>query len=85
MRTTIRLPDDLIADAKRLAAETHRTFTRDIEDSLREALARYRRPRKGNPTRLTTFRGTGLSPSVDLEASATLLEAMESPRAAGRR
>lgn len=82
MRTTIRLPDDLIAKAKKLAADTHRTLTAVIEDALRGALARHHHSRrKTQPTRLITFRGTGLLPGVDLDDSAALLEVMESARA----
>lgn len=33
MRTTIRPRDDLIAKAKKLAADTHRTLTAVIEDA----------------------------------------------------
>ena len=42
MRTTVRLPDSLMRQIKRLAVETDRTLTQVIEDSLREALARAR-------------------------------------------
>ena len=40
MRTTVRLPDDLMKAVKRHAAETGRTLTAVIEDALRAALAR---------------------------------------------
>ncbi len=44
MRTTIRLDDHLLADAKRVAAETGRTLAEVIEEALREALARPAHP-----------------------------------------
>jgi len=39
---TINLPDDLLAELKKRAAESGRTLTALIEDVLREALARRR-------------------------------------------
>ncbi len=76
MRTTIRLDAALLAEAKKLAAETDQTLTAIIEDALRERLAR-RRTRPRAPVRLTTFRGDGLVPGVDLDDSAGLQEVME--------
>ncbi len=76
MRTTIRLDAALLAQVKRLAAETDQTLTSIIEDALRERLARPKsRPRAR--VRLTTFRGDGLAPGVDLDDSAALQEVME--------
>ncbi len=79
MRTTIRLPDDLLREAKRLAAETDRTLTSLIEDALRSAIRG--RPQNGEPivpVRLTTFGRKGTLPGVDLDDSAALLDHMES-------
>ena len=78
MRTTIRLPDDLLEAAKRFAAETHRTLTGVIEDALRAALARPRGAGKGRPVRLTTAGGTGLQPGADLDDTSALLDRMDS-------
>ena len=82
MRTTVRLPDDLMRQVKRLAAETDRTLTQLIEDSLREALARARR-RVSREERFSmpTFRGTGLAPGVDLDDTASLLDLMDEDHA----
>ena len=79
MRTTIRLDDHLLREAKQFAAQTGRTLTAVIEDALRESLARSRK--RPLPTRaaLPTFRGNGLRPGVDLDDSASLLEVMERP------
>jgi hypothetical protein len=78
MRTTIRLDDDLLKEAKRVAAASGRTLTELVEDSLRETLARRKaasdRPRVVLPT--SGQRG-GLQPGVDLDNSAALLELME--------
>ena len=40
MRTTVRIDDVLLAQAKELAARSHRTLSSVLEDALREALAR---------------------------------------------
>ncbi|HYV50112.1 MAG TPA: ribbon-helix-helix protein, CopG family [Myxococcaceae bacterium] len=82
MRTTIRLPDDLLAAAKRRAAETHRSLTTVIEDALREALSRKPGSRRRSRARLPTFAGDGLLPGVHLEDSAELLDLMEADTAA---
>jgi len=77
MRTTIRLDAALLADAKKLAAESGQTLTRVIEDALRMKLARQKVRRKSPPLRLPTTKGRGLLPGVDLDDSSALLERME--------
>jgi len=77
MRTTIDIPDDLLAKAKRIAAESRRPLRAVIEDALREALTRRRRSAKCNPVSLPTFRGGGLRPGVDLDDTASLLDLMD--------
>ena len=78
MRTTIRLDDALLAEAKKVAAETGRTLAAVIEDALREVLARRRLARPRATVKFTTFGGKGLHPGVDLDNSAALLKRMES-------
>jgi len=76
MRTTIRLNDNLLADAKAHAVRTGRTLTAVIEDALRQALARGE-PETKRP-HIPVFRGGGgLQPGVDLDDSAALLDLME--------
>ncbi|MFQ5788934.1 MAG: type II toxin-antitoxin system VapB family antitoxin [Acidobacteriota bacterium] len=78
MRTTIRLDDRILTEAKKLAAETGRTLTAVIEDSLRESLARRKRQRRRRSRiQLTTVGGRGLLPGVDLDSTAALLEVMD--------
>lgn len=77
MRTTIRLDDTLLSEAKQLAARTGRTLTAVIEDALRQSLAAARRPRTVPRSNLPTFRGDGLQPGVDLDDSAALLDVMD--------
>lgn len=85
MRTTINLPDTLLARAKRFAAESRTTLTAVIESSLRETLARRRRTSHGAPIKLPVYGRKGLQPGVDLDDSAALLEAMATDDAAARR
>lgn len=77
MRTTVRLDEHLLAQAKRHAVETGRTPTAVLEEALRESSGR--RPRKPGraPVSLTTFKGTGPRPGVDLDDTSSLLDAME--------
>lgn len=77
MRTTVRLDDQLLQQAKLVAAQSGRTLTAVIEDALREALAR--RSARGEQRRivLPTEPGWGLRPGVDLDDSAALLDLME--------
>ena len=77
MRTTIRLDDELLAEAKSVAARTGRTLTKVIEDALRQSLAQ-RPGDAGGAVRLATFGGRGVRPGVDLDDSAGLLDVMES-------
>ena len=67
MRTTIRLDDQLLLEAKRYAAESGRTLTAVIEDALREVLARGDLAKAAEPVKLKTFHGTGPRPGVDLD------------------
>ena len=78
MRTTVRLDERLLAEAKKLAAESGRTLTSLLEDALRETLARRRTRARAKPVRLKTVKGNGVRPGVDLDDSASLLDLMES-------
>jgi len=79
MRMTINLPDDLLAELKKRAAESGRTLTALIEDVLREALARRRRRPQARQVQLTTYGARGLQPGVDLDDTTALSDLMESP------
>jgi hypothetical protein len=78
MRTTIRLDEELLAEAKAYAARHHRTLTSLIEEALRQRLAeldKYRaHPRKSLPT---STAGGGTRPGVDLDDTAALLDVMD--------
>ena len=78
MRTTVRLGDALLQEAKREAAKTGMTLTALIEESLRERLARSRtNPDVRPPVRLTTTGRGGVHPGIDLDDSASLLDLMD--------
>ena len=77
MRTTIRLDDDLLTEARLLAARSGKTLTSVIEDALRERLARQKEIGERKPVRLTTVSGQGLQPGIDLDDTASLLAMME--------
>jgi len=85
MRTTITLPDELLAQIKRLAAASRSTVTALIEDALREALAKRRGRRQNKRVDLKTYGKQGLLPGVDLDDTASLLDLMESPVDPARR
>lgn len=77
MRTTIRLDDQLLRDAKTLAARTGRTLTAVIEEGLRRVLAPTEERAAWPPVVLPTVGGNGLQPGVDLDDTAALLDLME--------
>jgi Ribbon-helix-helix protein, copG family len=77
VRTTIRLDDQLLREAKALAAHTGRTLTQVIQDALQQSLAQGTDGGSDEPLRLPTFGGRGVRPGVDLDDSAGLTELMD--------
>lgn len=77
MRTTVRIDEHLLAQAERRADETGRTLTAVLEKALREPLGRRPRQPGRGPVSLTTFKGTGPRPGVDLDDTSSLMDAME--------
>lgn len=78
MRTTIRIDEHLLAEAKKYAAESGRTLTSVVSDALREALSRRSVSAKQRRVRLRTVKGNGVQPGVNLDDAAALLNLMES-------
>jgi Arc/MetJ family transcription regulator len=78
MRTTIKIDERLLAEAKARAARAGTTLNAVVEDALRSVFAR-RRDADADAVALPTFRGSLLQPGVDLDDSAALLERMEEP------
>lgn len=77
MRTTLDIHDDLMRQAKAVAADSGRTLTAVIEDGLRLLLSRREGNLVAEPLVLPTFDGGGLMPGVDLDSSAALLDIMD--------
>lgn len=75
MRTTIKIDDALLAEAKARAARTGTTLNSVVENALRASFAE--RPERREPVSLPTFPGGRLQAGVDLDDSAALLELME--------
>ncbi len=79
MRTTVRLDDALLKQAKRSATERGETLTSLIEKGLRLVLAKPARRPSLKKVRLPVCRdGGGTLPGVDLSDMADLLDRMES-------
>ena len=77
-RTTVRLNESVLRQAKRHAADHGLTLTALIEQSLRSQLTTPRHPSvQEQPLVLPSFGGNGLRPGVDLDSSAGLLDVME--------
>ena len=77
MRTSVHIPDDLLARAKRRAAEEGRTLTSLIEEGLRTVLAKKANESKRDRVLPRVSKATGgLQPGVDpVKANAeTLLQ-----------
>lgn len=75
-RTTVRLPDELLARAQQRATETGRTFTKLLADALHYELERGALPmRVAEP--LPTYGGQGLQPGVDLSNTGALADRMD--------
>jgi len=82
MRTTVRLDDALLDQAKREAANRHETLTALIEQGLRLVLAQSRsaQSRRKRVVLPTCRAGGGVLPGVDLNNNAGLLDLMEGRR-----
>jgi hypothetical protein len=78
MRTTVRLDEGLLEQARREAARRGVTLTALIEQGLRMALRRPRPPTRTERVRLPVSRATGgVLPGIDLNDSADLIERMD--------
>ena len=77
-RTTVRLPDDLIARAKRKAAAEGRTLTSLIEDGLRTVVddAPAAPPKRRVVIPVSKATG-GLQPGIDPVKIATIAQELE--------
>jgi hypothetical protein len=81
MRTTVRLEDNLLCQAKREARERGETLTSMIERGLRLTLATEGRKLALRRVKLPVSKASGGTlPGVDLDDSSLLLDVMESRR-----
>jgi hypothetical protein len=77
MKTTLDLNDQLLADAKALAARQRTTLTRLIEEGLQLRLRAQADAAKRRPVRLPVFKGRGgLVAVVDPLSNKSLLDAL---------
>jgi hypothetical protein len=75
MRTTIEIPDQLLTEAKQLAAERHLPLTRLFEDSLRLYLYEQRQRRaQAEPAPLPLLRDPVPVEGIDLDDTSRLWE-----------
>lgn len=77
MRTTIRLNDDLVKEAKVRAAEQGITLTQLIDESLRERLAAQPRRMSVEPFRLPTYGEGGTRSGVNLDDNRAVRDLMD--------
>jgi hypothetical protein len=81
MRTTVRLDEGLLRDAKAEATRRGETLTSLIERGLRLVLAQRGRARARTRVRLPVSRATGgTRPGVNLDDTAALLDRLEGRR-----
>jgi hypothetical protein len=80
MRTTIRMDDALLAEAKRHAMDTNRSLTQLIRDAVTALLQRERGSESPRRPSLPVFHGDGVHEGIDIDDSVGLLDSMELPR-----
>jgi hypothetical protein len=77
MRTTVSIEDEVLARAKTKALERKCTLGELINEALLMSLSMETRGRNTPPLRLTTVKGDGPVPGVQLNDNAALLEWMD--------
>ena len=77
MRTPVHSDDEQLTGARESAVPSGETFTAVAEDALREMRARHALQAERPRVSLTTVRGRGIRPGIDLDSSASLLKRME--------
>jgi len=82
MRTTIRIDDELLKEAKTIAVASGQTLAEVVDEALRDSFARRRQAAKKPYLHLRSFKGDGVQPGVDLYDSAGLLDIMDRADAA---
>jgi Bacterial antitoxin of type II TA system, VapB len=77
MRTTVRLDEALLGQAKAYAARHGRTLTSVLEDALRELLNRHEASTDRPRVTLDVFHGTGLMPGIEIDRGARLHDLLD--------
>ena len=86
MRTTVRLDEGLLAQAKAEAARHGKTLTALMEEGLRLAIAsRGAQPRRRKVVLPVSRQSGGTFPGIDIDNSAELLDIMDGYFDPGRR
>jgi len=80
MRTTVRLDDGLLEQAKREAADRRQTLTALIEQGLRLVLAQSQLAPHRKRVVLPRSGSGGVLPGIELYGNAALLDAVEERR-----
>lgn len=76
MRTTVRIDDHLLAEAREQARRRRQTLGELVEDALRRELGAQAGP--GPPPEIPVSRGgTGARPGIDLTSNAAVLAALD--------
>ena len=76
MKTTLELPDELLIEAKKQAAEQRRPLRALIEEGLRLVLRKPETKPRRKQVRLITVKG-GLPPDLDLSSRESMHEWLE--------
>jgi hypothetical protein len=79
MRTTIRINENLLKRAKKLAADEGRTLTSLVEDGLALILAKPKAKRRERIELPVSKATGGVIPGIDLNRSSDLEEVMNAP------
>jgi hypothetical protein len=77
MRTTVRIDEELLTQAKEFAARHRRSLNSVVEDALRELLDRHQRQAVRPQVDLMVFVGDGLMPRVELDPAGFVHEALD--------
>jgi len=81
MRTTVRLDDGLLEQAKAEARKKNKTLTSLIEEGLRLAMASHgTHPRRKRIVLPVSRERGGVLPGIDLDNNASLLDVLEERR-----
>jgi hypothetical protein len=82
MRTTVDLPDDLLTQARRRAADEGTTLTALLSDGLRLRLARQAPPLAARRPLPVSRNHGGMQPWIDPGSNASLLDGADDSAAA---